>query len=166
MSEWGNCRICDKQMKKGIWANIEDEPSSDDQTLCRVCALNEKRRLEQESEAERERQEERQRNLVALAKNILISTTDQIYGREITISLGIARGVASSINFPAGHIAYDHINPDPREEALQRMQIDAVIMEADAVVGVNFTTSINSDSTKEVFAFGTAVKLREIPTDE
>ena len=191
MTELGNCRLCGKQMKKGFWANIYDEPYWDDPTICRECGDKERLRSLKEKETspeyieqqrllqeENERRLELQKNAVALAKNVLISTTDQIYGREITANLGIARGGtvraknaisdfgAGIKNVVGGEIkAYTELLADAREQALQRMQIDAVMMEADAVVGVNFSTSMIDVGAAEISAFGTAVKLKEIVSD-
>ena len=192
MTDLGNCRICEKQMKQGFFANIDDEPFWDDSTVCRNCGDKERRRLKREAESdpekmeqqrllqeEHERREELRKNAVALAKNILVSTTDQIYGREITANLGIARGgtvraknaisdIGAGIkNVVGGELkAYTQLMADAREQAIQRMQIDAVMMEADAVVGVNFSTSMIDVGAAEISAFGTAVKLSEPATDD
>lgn len=192
MSELGKCRLCGKQMKKGFWANIYDEPYWDDPAICRVCGDKEKLRSLKEKETspeyieqqrllqeENERRLELQKNAVVLAENVLISTTDQIYGREITANLGIARGgtvraknaisdIGAGIkNVVGGELkAYTQLMADAREQAIQRMQIDAVMMEADAVVGVNFSTSMIDVGAAEISAFGTAVKLKEIVSDE
>lgn len=179
-------------MKKGFWANIYDEPYWDDPAICRVCGDKEKLRSLKEKETspeyieqqrllqeENERRLELQKNAVVLAENVLISTTDQIYGREITANLGIARGgtvraknaisdIGAGIkNVVGGELkAYTQLMADAREQAIQRMQIDAVMMEADAVVGVNFSTSMIDVGAAEISAFGTAVKLKEIVSDE
>ena len=179
-------------MKKGFWSNIYDAPYWDDSTICRVCGDTQRARSLKERESdpefieqqrllqqEQERREELERNAVALAKDVLISTTDQIHGREITASLGIARGgtvraknaisdIGAGIkNVVGGELkAYTQLMADAREQALQRMQIDAVMMEADAVVGVNFSTSMIDVGAAEISAFGTAVKLKEIIADE
>ena len=191
MADLGNCRICDKQMKKGFWANIYDEPYWDDSTICRECGDKERPGSLKEKEAspeyieqqrllreENERLAELRKNAVVLAKNILVSTTDQIYGREITANLGIARGgtvraknaisdIGAGIkNVVGGEMkAYTQLMADAREQALQRMQIDAVMMEADAVVGVNFSTSMIDVGAAEITAFGTAVALAEVDID-
>ena len=128
---------------------------------------------------QREQREELRKNAEVLAKNVLISTTDQIYGREITANLGIARGgtvraknaisdIGAGIkNVVGGEMkAYTQLMADAREQALQRMQIDAVMMEADAVVGVNFSTSMIDVGAAEIAAFGTAVTLAEEDIDD
>jgi uncharacterized protein YbjQ (UPF0145 family) len=192
MADLGNCKICDKQMKQGFFANIADEPDINDSTICLDCGAKERRRLKIEAESDpalreqlrlrqeaQERREELRKNAVGLAKNILVSTTDQIYGREITANLGIARGgtvraknaisdIGAGIkNVVGGELkAYTQLMADAREQAIQRMQIDAVMMEADAVVGVNFSTSMIDVGAAEISAFGTAVKLSEPATDD
>ena len=192
MTDLGNCRICEKQMMQGIFADIDDEPFWDDSTVYRNCGDKERRRLKREAESDPEkmeqlrllqeeqaRREELRKEAVVLAKNILVSTTDQIYGREITANLGIARGgtvraknaisdIGAGIkNVVGGELkAYTQLMADAREQALQRMQIDAVMMEADAVVGVNFSTSMIDVGAAEISAFGTAVKLNEPATDD
>ena len=194
MADLGNCRICDKQMKEGFFANIDDEPFGYGSTICRNCGDKERRRLKREAEAEsdpeqierqrllreeQERHEELRKNAAVLARNIHVSTTDHIFGREITANVGIARGgtvrtkmVISDIgaaikSIVGGEVkAYTQLLADAREQALQRMQIDAVMMEADAVVGVNFSTSMIDVGAAEIFAFGTAVTLAEEGIDD
>ena len=46
------------------------------------------------------------------------------------------------------------------EEALKRMEEDAVRMGADAVLNVRFTTSVVMQGASEILAYGTAVKLK------
>ena len=172
MADLGNCRICEKQMKQSFFSNINDEPFWNDSTVCTVCGSRERLRLQRQAQSDpeqieqqrllqdqREQREELQKNAVVLAKNILVSTTDQIYGREITANLGIARGgtvraknaisdIGAGIkNVVGGEMkAYTQLMADAREQALQRMQIDAVMMGANAVVGVNFSTSMTHSS--------------------
>ena len=152
-----------------------------DAKLCMNCddLPEHERTIDHEAVAKLQRREELQANAEALAKNVLISTTDQIYGREITENLGIARGgtvraknaisdIGAGIkNVVGGELkAYTQMMADAREQAIQRMQIDAVMMEADAVVGVNFSTSMIDVGAAEISAFGTAVKLKEFVADE
>lgn len=118
---------------------------------------------------------ERRRNAETLAGNILISTTDRIYGREISEHIGIARGgtvraknaisdIGAGIkNAIGGELkGYTQLLAHAREQALHRMQVDAVMLEADAVIGVNFSTSMIDVGAAEIMAFGTAVKLHKI----
>lgn len=104
---------------------------------------------------------------------IHISTTPTIAGHEITQNLGIARGstvrarnvgrdiFAGLKNLVGGEISeYTQLLADSREEALQRMLIDAQRLGADAVVNVRFTTSNVMQGAAEILAYGTAVKLK------
>lgn len=99
-------------------------------------------------------------------------TTETIAGRTIIESLGVARGstvrsrnigrdiFASIKNIVGGEIEeYTKLQADAREQALQRMLADAQRMNADAIVGVRFTTSVVTQGASEILAFGTAVKL-------
>ena len=99
-------------------------------------------------------------------------TIDEVPGKKITESLGIARGstvrarhlgrdiFAGLKNLVGGEISeYTKLLSDAREEALNRMVLDADRMGADAVVNVRFTTSGVMQGCSEILAYGTAVKL-------
>jgi len=104
---------------------------------------------------------------------MLFVTTETISGKTITESLGVARGstvrsrnigrdiFASLKNIVGGEIEeYTKLQADAREQAIQRMLADAQRMNADAVVGVRFNTSVVMQGASEILAFGTAVKLK------
>ena len=104
---------------------------------------------------------------------MLFATTETISGKTITESLGVARGstvrsrnigrdiFASLKNIVGGEIEeYTKLQADAREQAIQRMLADAQRMNADAVVGVRFNTSVVTQGASEILAFGTAVKLK------
>ena len=104
---------------------------------------------------------------------MLITTTDTIAGREISESLGIARGstvrarnvgrdiFAGLKNLVGGEIdEYTKLQAYAREQAMQRMQQDAQRMGADAIVNVRFTTAMIMQGAAEILAYGTAVKLQ------
>ncbi len=55
--------------------------------------------------------------------------------------------------------AYTSLLNEARNQAIDRMIIDAQRMEADAVVNVRLTTSSVMDTASEILAYGTAVKL-------
>lgn len=149
--------------------------------ICHSCHMKALANRNQDPDfvAKQLRQAELRDKAEALAPRIIISTTSEIFGREIIDHLGIARGgtvraknaisdIGAGIkNVVGGELkAYTQLMADAREQALQRMQIDAVMMEADAVVGVNFSTSMIDVGAAEISAFGTAVKLKEIVSDE
>ena len=136
------------------------------------------RTIDNEAVAKLQRREELQANAEALAKNVLISTTDQIYGREITENLGIARGgtvraknaisdIGAGIkNVVGGELkAYTQLMAMPESRLYRECKL-TLMMEADAVVGVNFSTSMIDVGAAEISAFGTAVKLKEVVVDE
>ena len=104
---------------------------------------------------------------------MLFVTTETISGKTITESLGVARGstvrsrnigrdiFASLKNIVGGEIEeYTKLQADAREQAIQRMLADAQRMNADAVIGVRFNTSVVTQGASEILAFGTAVKLK------
>ena len=99
-------------------------------------------------------------------------TTETVPGREITEVLGIARGnivkarnVGRDItqglrNLAGGELkAYSTLLSSARDEAIERMEQDAIEMGADAVVTVRMETSEISQGASEVIAYGTAVRL-------
>lgn len=103
---------------------------------------------------------------------MIIINTDQVPGKSISDTLGIARGstvrarnlgrdiFAGLKNLVGGEISeYTRLLADAREEALQRMVLDADRMGADAIVNVRFTTSNVMQGCSEILAYGTAVKL-------
>lgn len=103
---------------------------------------------------------------------MIIVNTEEIPGKKILESLGIARGstvrarhlgrdiFAGLKNLVGGEISeYTRLLADAREEALSRMILDADRMGADAVVNIRFTTSTVMQGCSEILAYGTAVKL-------
>ena len=104
---------------------------------------------------------------------MLISTTDFIPGREIHEVINIERGstvrarnigrdiFAQLKNIIGGEISeYTKLMSDSREHAIERMISDAKSIDADAVINVRFTTSMISQGTAEILAYGTAVRLK------
>jgi uncharacterized protein YbjQ (UPF0145 family) len=104
---------------------------------------------------------------------MIIVNTLTISGREITETLGIARGstvrarnigrdiFAGLKTIVGGEIKeYTQLLAEARESALQRMIEDAERLHADAVVNVRLTTSSVMAGSAEILAYGTAVKLK------
>jgi uncharacterized protein YbjQ (UPF0145 family) len=104
---------------------------------------------------------------------MIITNTETVAGREITESIGIARGstvrarnvgrdiFAGLKNLVGGEIdEYTRLQAQAREEAMQRMTKDAENMGADAIVNIRFTTSMIMQGASEILAYGTAVKLK------
>ena len=101
-----------------------------------------------------------------------IVTTNNIAGKKIDTTLGIARGstvrtrkvgkdiFAAFKNLVGGEVKeYTKLQADAREEALQRMIQDAESLGANAVVCVRFQTSVMMAGASELLAYGTAVKI-------
>lgn len=99
-------------------------------------------------------------------------TTETVPGHEIVEVLGIARGntvkarnVGRDItqgfrNLAGGELkAYSTLLSQARDEAISRMEADAVEMGGDAVVNVRMETSEITKGASEVIAYGTAVRL-------
>jgi len=103
---------------------------------------------------------------------MIIVTTPEIPNKKIIKVHGIARGstvrarnvgrdiFAGIKNLVGGEIKeYTRLQADAREEALQRLIIDARKMSANAVINVRFTTSVIMQGTSEMLAYGTAVTI-------
>ena len=56
--------------------------------------------------------------------------------------------------------AYTELLQEARNEALQRMMMDAQARGANAIVNVRFATSAVSGGAAELFAYGTAVPVQ------
>lgn len=107
-----------------------------------------------------------------LGREILMSTTDAVVGREVVEVIGLVRGNtirARSIAYDitavfkqivGGEISeYTKMLAESREQALDRLRAEAMARGADAVVGLRFTTSMVMQGSAEILAYGTAVRL-------
>lgn len=103
---------------------------------------------------------------------MLILNIDYIPGKEIE-ALGLVKGsVVTSKNFGkdfmagmktlvGGEIAsYTEMLDEARKIATKRMIDDALILGADAILNVRYTSSSLMQSAAEVTAYGTAVKIK------
>jgi len=103
-----------------------------------------------------------------------ITTQDQFAEYEITETLGMVKGntirarhvgkdiLAGLRTIVGGEITeYTKMIAESREQALDRMISDAKLMGADGIVCIRFTTSAVMQGAAELFAFGTAVKLKK-----
>ena len=101
---------------------------------------------------------------------MIIINTPEIHNKKITETLGIARGstvrarnvgqdiFAGLKNIIGGEISeYTKLQAQSREQALQRMIVDAERMGANAIVNVRLTTSMVMQGCSEILAYGTAV---------
>jgi uncharacterized protein YbjQ (UPF0145 family) len=103
---------------------------------------------------------------------MIVVTTEQIEGKKITETLGLVRGstirarhmghdfMAGLRNIVGGEVKdYTVMLAQAREEAIQRMIEQAEKMEANAIVGTRFVTSMVMSGAAEMVAYGTAVKV-------
>ena len=103
-----------------------------------------------------------------------ITTQDEFAEYEITETLGMVKGntirarhvgkdiMAGLRTIVGGEITeYTKMIAESREQALDRMLSDAKSMGADGIVCIRFTTSAVMQGAAELFAFGTAVKLKK-----
>ena len=104
---------------------------------------------------------------------MIYSTTETIPGREIRESVGVVTGnvvqakhigrdiMAGLKSIVGGEIrGYTQMLNEARDIAIGRLVENAKQKNADAVVGIRFTTSSIMDGSSEILVFGTAVKLR------
>ena len=104
---------------------------------------------------------------------MILSTADNIEGREIVETIGLVRGNAARArgigyditagfrNLFGGAVPeYSRLMTETRDEATERMIASAEQAGADAIVAVRYTTSMIASGVSEILAFGTAVKLR------
>jgi uncharacterized protein YbjQ (UPF0145 family) len=105
---------------------------------------------------------------------IIVTTGNNIPEKEISEVLGVVRGstvrarnvgrdIGAAIkNIVGGEVkAYTEMTTQSREEAYNRMVNEALEKEADAVIGLRFTTSMVMSGASEMLAYGTAVKLKK-----
>lgn len=104
---------------------------------------------------------------------MLTSTIENLPEGEIIEVLGLVRGnvirakhigtdiIAGLRNLIGGEVKeYTKLMGEAREQAYDRMVAQAEELNADAVVGVRFATSMVMAGSAEILAYGTAVKLK------
>ncbi|MCH2570896.1 MAG: YbjQ family protein [Planctomycetes bacterium] len=105
----------------------------------------------------------------------LTVTTPYLEDRKIVKVLGLVRGntirarhvgkdiMAGLRNLVGGEIhEYAKLLAESREQALDRMEEEARALGANAIVGVNFATSVVMGGAAEMLAYGTAVVVEEM----
>lgn len=103
---------------------------------------------------------------------LILTSADHIPGETITDHIDVVAGntvrakhlgrdvMAGLKTLVGGEIrGYTEMLAEARQEALTRMEEDAVSIGADAVINVRFTTSMVMQGMAEMLAYGTAVKL-------
>ena len=105
---------------------------------------------------------------------MIIATSETITGKRIVDTFGLVRGntirarhigrdiMAGLKNIVGGEIhEYTKLMGEAREQALDRMQVEAELLGANAVVSVRFTTSVIMGGAAELLAYGTAVRVED-----
>jgi len=101
---------------------------------------------------------------------IIVVTTPEIPGKNIVRTLGLVRGntirarhvgkdiMAGLRNLVGGEVTeYAKLLAESREQALDRMVEQAEELGANAVIGLQFQTSVIMGGAAEMMAYGTAV---------
>ncbi len=104
---------------------------------------------------------------------MMVTSSNEIHGKEVVETLGIVKGntirarnigkdiIAVFKNIVGGEIEeYTKLMAESREQALDRMIEDAKKLGADAVISVRFSTSYIMGNAAEILAYGTAVKIK------
>jgi len=105
-------------------------------------------------------------------KKIIVVTTPEIPGKNIVRTLGLVRGntirarhvgrdiMAGLRNLVGGEVTeYAKLLAESREQALDRMVEQAEELGANAVIGLQFQTSVIMGGAAEMMAYGTAVMV-------
>ena len=105
---------------------------------------------------------------------MIVVTTDTVAGHAITKTLGTvigntirARHLGKDISaglrsLVGGEITeYTGMMAVSREQSLQRMLVRAKQLNADAIIGVRFQTSMIMQGSAELLVYGTAVNLKQ-----
>lgn len=103
---------------------------------------------------------------------MIVVTTETIEGKKIAETLGLVKGnvirakhIGKDVAAVLRHVVggeikeYTEMMDDSRNIAFERMIKDAEGLDADAIVGVRFTTSMVMAGASEILVYGTAVKL-------
>jgi uncharacterized protein YbjQ (UPF0145 family) len=103
---------------------------------------------------------------------MIVATTENIVGHRITETIGQVFGVVVRSRGLGGNVMaglrslgggeikeYTSLVEDTRRHALDRLVMNAQLMEADAVVMMRFDSGEIGQTMNEVVAYGTAVKL-------
>ena len=106
---------------------------------------------------------------------MIIATTENVAGREVTECLGQVFGVVVRSRGLGGNIIaglrsiiggeikeYSALVEDARAQAIDRLVMNAALKGADAVVMMRFDSGSIGQTMNEVVAYGTAVKLRPL----
>ena len=108
------------------------------------------------------------------SKPIMVTTSPQIAGKKVVRTIGLVRGntirarhlgrdiMAGLRNLVGGEVnEYGKLLAESREQALDRMLAQADELGANAVIGLQFQTSVVMEGAAEMMAFGTAVVVED-----
>jgi uncharacterized protein YbjQ (UPF0145 family) len=111
--------------------------------------------------------------MLALEALMILSNTETVPGKTIVEFYGVVSGstvrakhigrdiMAGLKNIVGGELkGYTELLGEARQEAVDRMVLQAEGMGANAVVNVRFATSSVAQGAAELFAYGTAVKVQ------
>jgi len=104
---------------------------------------------------------------------MIVTTANEVPDKKVVKILGVvkgntvrARNIGRDIgagfkSMIGGEVkTYTNMTTNAREEAFNRMINQAIDIDADAVIGMRFMTSMIMQGASEMLAYGTAVKLR------
>ena len=104
---------------------------------------------------------------------MIITTGNEVPSKKIVEVLGVVRGStvrarnigrdigAGFKNLIGGEIkTYTDMTANARDEAFNRMVNQAIDLNADAIIGARFMTSMVMQGASEMLAYGTAVKFK------
>lgn len=108
-----------------------------------------------------------------------LTNIESVPGMKITNQYGVVSGStvraknaikdfgAGLKNMVGGELkSYTELLEEARREAIQRMQAQAQVLGANAVINVRFATSAITAGAAEVYAYGTAVKVEPVQVPE
>lgn len=103
---------------------------------------------------------------------IILTNLETVPGRSIIEHYGLVSGstvrakhvgrdIAASLkNFVGGELkGYTELLTESRNEAISRMETQAIALGANAVVNIRFSTSSVAQGAAELYAYGTAVRV-------
>lgn len=103
---------------------------------------------------------------------IILTNLENVPGRRTVEHYGLVSGntvrakhvgrdiAASFKNFVGGELkGYTELLTESRNEAISRMQSQAIALGANAVVNIRFSTSSVAQGAAELYAYGTAVRV-------
>ncbi len=105
---------------------------------------------------------------------MILTTTMEVPGHRLVETLGMVRGntirarhvgrdiMAALRNIAGGEITeYTKMLAEAREQSIDRMVEEAQMLEANAIVGIRFQTSMVMAGAAEMLCYGTAVILEK-----